>query len=83
MYCQNRVLLLRQIMDDDFAKRRKGFTQPACNQLELFEAVTLFLAVRDLDDLRGALKPDAGGRTQRGDIGALRRRMAEDAGREG
>lgn len=50
---------------------------------ELGEPVTLFLAVRDLDDLRGALKPDAGGRTQRGDIGALRRRMAEDAGREG
>ncbi|MEF7614291.1 hypothetical protein V4F39_10260 [Aquincola sp. MAHUQ-54] len=46
----------------------------------LREQVTLFLAVRDLDDVRGALKPDATGRTLRGDLGALRRRMAEDAG---
>lgn len=46
---------------------------------ELDDHVTLFLAIRDLDDLRGALKPDATGRTLRGDLGALRRRMAEDA----
>lgn len=38
--------------------------------------VTLHLHVRDADDQRGALKPDAGGRTQRGDLAALRRRMA-------
>lgn len=44
---------------------------------ELGEQITVFLAVRDLDDVRGALKPDAGGRTLRGDLGALRRRMAE------
>ncbi|URI09366.1 hypothetical protein MW290_27765 [Aquincola tertiaricarbonis] len=44
---------------------------------ELQEQVTLFLAVRDLDDLRGALKPDATGRTLRGDLGALRRLMAQ------
>jgi hypothetical protein len=29
--------------------------------------------VRDHDDLRGALKPDARGRTWRGDLAALRR----------
>jgi len=40
---------------------------------ELGETVTLHLAVRDLDDLRGALKPDAQGRTWRGDATALRR----------
>lgn len=40
---------------------------------ELGEPVTLHLAVRDLDELRGALKPDAQGRTQRGDESALRR----------
>ena len=39
---QNRVLLLRQVMDDDFAKRRKGLAQPPRNLLELFEEVTLF-----------------------------------------
>ncbi|WP_119290611.1 hypothetical protein [Azohydromonas sediminis] len=40
---------------------------------ELGETVTLHLHVRDLDDLRGALKPDARGRTLRGDLTALRR----------
>jgi hypothetical protein len=39
----------------------------------LGEPVTLFLAVRDLDDQRGALKPDARGRTWRGDAAALQR----------
>lgn len=35
--------------------------------------VTLFLAVHDHDDLRGALKPDSRGRSWRGDARALRR----------
>ncbi len=39
----------------------------------LGEHVTLHLHVLDHDDLRGALKPDAGGRTQRGDLAALRK----------
>lgn len=34
--------------------------------------VTVHLAVLDHDDLRGALKPDARGRTSRGDLAALR-----------
>jgi hypothetical protein len=37
--------------------------------------VTVHLIVRDHDDLRGALKPDAQGRTWRGDLAALRRLM--------
>jgi hypothetical protein len=41
----------------------------------LGETVTVHLAVLDHDDLRGALKPDARGRTQRGDLGALRALM--------
>jgi len=45
---------------------------------ELGEPVTLHLHVRDLDDLRGALKPDARGMTMRGDAGAVRR-LVEDA----
>ena len=40
---------------------------------EFGETVTLHLAVRDLDDLRGALKPDAHGQSWRGDASALRR----------
>ncbi len=39
----------------------------------LHELVTLFLAVRDRDDQRGALKPDARGRSWRGDAAALQR----------
>lgn len=43
------------------------------------DPVTLHLSVHDLDDLRGALKPDAGGQTWRGDLPALRRRLADEA----
>ena len=46
--------------------------------VELGEAVALHLAVRDFEDLRGALKPDARGRSWRGDASALRRLL--DAG---
>lgn len=44
----------------------------------LGERVTVHLSVLDHDDLRGALKPDAGGRSQRGDLAALRKRMASE-----
>ena len=46
---------------------------------ELGEHVTVHLSILDHDDLRGALKPDARGRSERGDLAALRRRMEEDA----
>ena len=42
---------------------------------ELGERVTVLLSVLDHDDLRGALKPDAAGRSQRGDLAALRKLM--------
>jgi hypothetical protein len=45
---------------------------------ELGDWLTIHLNVLDLDDLRGALKPDARGRSWRGDIPALRRRLEED-----
>lgn len=45
----------------------------------LGEAIGVHLMVYDYDDLRGALKADAQGRTQRGDIAALRQLLqAED-----
>ena len=44
----------------------------------LDEPATLFLAIRDRDDQRGALKPDARGRSWRGDAAALQR-LLEDA----
>jgi len=45
----------------------------------LGETVTVHLSVLDHDDLRGALKPDARGRSQRGDLAAVRALMASAA----
>ena len=43
--------------------------------LALGDHVTLHLMLHDLDDQRGALKPDARGRSWRGDLAALQRLM--------
>jgi hypothetical protein len=43
------------------------------------DCVPVHLSVLDHDDLRGALKPDARGHSARGDLAALRRRIAETA----
>ena len=45
---------------------------------ELNDIVTLHLMLHDADDQRGALKPDARGRSWRGDTLALQRLMLED-----
>jgi hypothetical protein len=45
----------------------------------LGEPVTVHLFVRDHDELRGALKPDARGRSWRGDLAALRALMSESS----
>ena len=42
---------------------------------ELAEMVTVHMTVLDFDDVRGALKPDASGRSERGDLTALRALM--------
>jgi hypothetical protein len=60
-----------------------GGAEPHCLSLAercpgLAEPVTLHLMVRDLDDQRGALKPDARGRSWRGDAAALQRLLAAD-----
>ena len=44
----------------------------------LGEEIGVHLLVYDLDDLRGALKPDAQGRTPRGNLVALRRLMEKE-----
>ena len=46
---------------------------------ELGEPVTLHLSILDFDDLRGALKADTRGRTERGDLAALRRLLDVEA----
>lgn len=50
--------------------------QPMARALGVYVAVHLF--VYDFDDLRGALKPDARGRSPRGDTAALRKRLLGD-----
>ncbi|CAB5701642.1 Predicted nucleotidyltransferase [Delftia tsuruhatensis] len=62
-----------------------GFTGQSVEALSIHafcrplnEEVGVHLLVHDLDDLRGALKPDAQGRSQRGNADALRRLLAED-----
>ena len=45
----------------------------SCPCPALGERVTLCLSILDHDDLRGALRPDARGRAERGDAAALRR----------
>jgi hypothetical protein len=51
----------------------------ASSSRALGESVTVHLLVHDLDELRGALKPDARGRSWRGDLAALDRLLAEAA----
>ncbi len=46
----------------------------------LNEPIGLHLTILDADDLRGALKPDARGRTDRGDLASLNKLLAADAG---
>jgi hypothetical protein len=40
--------------------------------------IGVHLLIYDLDDLRGALRPDAKGRSPRGDITAVRRLLQEN-----
>ena len=44
---------------------------------ELNEEIGVHLLIYDLDDMRGALRPDARGRMPRGDIGAVRRLLQQ------
>lgn len=46
---------------------------------ELGESIGVHLLVHDLDDLRGALKPDARGRTPRGSLQAVRQLVEQEA----
>lgn len=49
-----------------------------CRELDV--VVGVHLLVYDLDDLRGALRPDAHGRSPRGDTAAVRKLLREDNG---
>ena len=84
LYCDDskaaEIALINQGVDYDVAGGDGGaephYLSLAERCASLNERVTLHLAVRDLDDQRGALKPDARGRSWRGDIAALQRLLA-------
>jgi hypothetical protein len=87
LYCDDpkaaEIALINWGVDYDSAGGDGG-NEPHCLSLAercpgIAEPVTLHLLVRDLDDQRGALKPDARGRSWRGDTAALQRLLAADA----
>jgi hypothetical protein len=88
LYCDDpksaEILLLDKGVDFDVATLDRPGAEPldvltvATQVPALGEWVTVHLLVRDLDELRGALKPDSRGQTWRGDTAALRRLLAGD-----
>ena len=89
LYCDDpkaaEILLINQGVDyDSGALDLPGRREPlsvlslATPSRTLGESITVHLLLHDTDDQRGALKPDARGRSWRGDIAALQRRMEGD-----
>ena len=83
LYCDDPKAAEIALLNQGVAYDNSGDDAAPCLSLAvdcppLGERVMLHLAVRDLDDLRGALKPDARGRTWRGDSAALRRLLEAD-----
>ena len=88
LYCDDpksaEILLLDKGVDFDVATLDRPGAEPldvltvASQVPALGEWVTVHLLVRDLDELRGALKPDGRGQTWRGDTAALQRLLAQE-----
>lgn len=87
LYCDDskaaEIALLDRGVDFDVAETTANRRQVDMLVLDtpcpaLNERVTLCLTVLDFDDLRGALKPDARGLTERGDLAALQKLLEED-----
>jgi hypothetical protein len=89
LYCDDsksaEIALINRGIDYDSTTRPSGGAGEtpvlviASRSAALGETVTLLLSVLDHDDLRGALKPDAQGRSWRGDTEALKRLLAAGA----
>lgn len=88
LYCDDsksaEIALLNQGLDYDVGSApgprgdsvdRLSLTIP-CRALN--EAIGLHLTILDADDLRGALKPDARGKAERGDLNALNKLLATE-----
>jgi hypothetical protein len=89
LYCDDaksaEIALVNQRIDFDTGSLDRPGAEPlvvltvSSASAALGEPVTVHLLVRDFDELRGALKPDARGRSWRGDTAALRRLLADAA----
>ncbi|MFT7775025.1 hypothetical protein [Roseateles sp.] len=81
LYCDDskaaEIELLNRGLSFDVAETTAGRGRPVDMLIldvpcaALGERVTLCLTILDFDDLRGALKPDSRGQTERGDLAAL------------
>lgn len=88
LYCDDsksaEIALINRGIDYDSTTRPNGAGGEtpvlviASRSAALGETVTLLLSVLDHDDLRGKLKPDAQGRSWRGDTEALKRLLAAE-----
>jgi hypothetical protein len=89
LYCDDskatQIALINAGVDFDDNSQERSHGREAMTVLsvsspcaELGEPVTVHLSVHDLDDQRGALQPDARGRSWRGDLAALERLLAQD-----
>ena len=88
LYCDDskaaEIALIDRGLDFDVAETTAGrgravdmlILDVPCPALQ--ERVTLCLTILDFDDLRGALKPDARGLAERGDLAALRKLLDEE-----
>ncbi|MBV8034629.1 hypothetical protein [Roseateles sp.] len=78
------IALLNRGLNFDVAETTAGRGRPVDMLVldvpcpALGERVTLCLTILDFDDLRGALKADARGRTERGDLPALQKLLDEE-----
>ena len=89
LYCDDtkaaEIMLVNAGVDYDVGSIERPGSEPVnvltvgTRSAALGELVSVHLFLRDLDEQRGALKPDARGRSWRGDLPALQRLMAEAA----
>jgi hypothetical protein len=89
LYCDDpkaaEIALINAGVDYDVGSLERAGTEPlsvlsvGSRSAALADIVTVHLLLRDLDEQRGALKPDARGRSWRGDLPALQRLMSQDA----
>jgi len=87
LYCDDpkcaELALVNAGVDYDVGQIERSGREPvqvltvASPNAALGESVTVHLAIHDLDDQRGALKPDARGRSWRGDAAAVQRLLDE------